>query len=121
MKNLASQFSSTMLGWQSDSTDREKLRQLPQPWYRYEGPSQDLLDGSVFAFVQGTDPESLLLIEAFRKGEAYEWQYAFVRRTSGELDGRFKDSVVWHAERYPANNNPRSTYISFGKPLDLHP
>ena len=117
MKSLASQFSSTMLGWRADSSDRESLRLLPQPLYRYESQRSDILDGGVFAFVQGTDPESLLLIEAFKRGDSFEWQYAFVRRTSGELEGRFKDTVVWHADRYPANNDPNSTYVTFSQPL----
>ncbi len=118
MKTLVSQFSSTMLGWRSDSSDRELLRLLPQPLYRYAGERQDLLDGSVFAFVQGTDPETLLLLEAFKNGESFAWQYAFVRRTSGELEGRFKDSVVWHVDRFPDNNNSRSTYFTLSRSLN---
>ena len=119
MKTLASQFSSTMLGWKADKTDREPLRLLPQPLYRYDNKRSDVLDGAVFAFVQGTDPESLLLLEAFKKGNGFEWQFAFVRRTSGELEGRHKDTVVWHADRFPASNDPRSTHRSLGRPLDL--
>jgi hypothetical protein len=116
MKSLAAQFSSTMLGWQADSSDREELRLLPQPLYRYETDGE-LVDGALFAFVQGTDPETLLLIETVRSNEAWQWHYAFVRRTSGELQGRWRDTVVWHAPRYPANNNPSSTYISLSRPL----
>ncbi len=119
MKTLASQFSSTMLGWRSDKSDREVLRLLPQPLYRYESKRSDVLDGAVFAFVQGTDPESLLLIEAFKAGAGFEWQFAFVRRTSGELEGRHKDVIVWHADRFPPSNDPRSTHRSVGRPLDL--
>lgn len=118
MKTLASQFSSTMLGWRADKSDREELRLLPQPLYRYESKRSDVLDGAVFAFVQGTDPESLLLLEAFKTGTGFEWQFAFVRRTSGELEGRHKDKVVWHADRFPASNDPRSTHRSLGRPLD---
>ncbi len=119
MKTLASQFSSTMLGWKANKSDREELRLLPQPLYRYDSKRSDVLDGAVFAFVQGTDPESLLLLEAFKKGAGFEWQFAFVRRTSGELEARHKDTVVWHADRFPANNDPRSTHRSLGRPLDL--
>ena len=77
-----------------------------------------MLDGAVFAFVQGTDPETLLLIEAFKKGSGFEWQFAFARRTSGELEGRHKDVIVWHADRFPENNNSRSTHRSLARPLD---
>jgi hypothetical protein len=117
MKALAGQFSSTMLGWKADKSDREPLRLLPQPLYRYDSKRTDLLDGAVFAFVQGTDPESLLLIEAFKVGDRFEWQFAFARRTSGELEGRHKDKIVWHADRFPANNNPRSIHRVLARPL----
>ncbi|MDZ4688958.1 MAG: hypothetical protein SH850_28105 [Planctomycetaceae bacterium] len=115
MKSLAAGFSSTMLGWRPDRSDREELRLLPQPLYRYEATSGLVLDGAVFAFVQGTDPESLLLIEAAKDAR---WEYAFVRRTSGELEARHKNVVVWHAERHPPTKNPRSTHFSLNRPLD---
>ncbi len=117
MKALVTEFSSTLLGWKSNNSDRESLRLLPQPLYRYESKRGDVLDGAVFGFVQGTDPETLLLIEAFRKGAGFEWQYAFVRRTSGELEGRFRDDVVWHVDRYPEQRNPSSTHFTFSKLL----
>ena len=118
MKAMAAQFSSTMLGWKSDKSDREELRLLPQPLYRYDSKRSDLLDGAVFAFVQGTDPESLLLLEAFKAGSQVEWQFAFARRTSGELEGRHKNKVVWRADRFPENDNPKSTHRSLARPLD---
>lgn len=118
MKGFAAQFSSTMLGWRADKSDREELRLLPQPLYRYESKRSDLLDGAVFGFVQGTDPESLLLLEAFQNGKQFEWQFAFARRTSGELEARHKDKIVWHADRFPANDNPRSIHRVLSRPLD---
>ena len=118
MKTLANQFSSTMLGWRADNSDRELLRLLPQPLYRYDSKRSDVLDGAVFAFVQGTDPETLLLLEAFKAGDRFEWQFAFARRTSGELEGRHKDTIVWHADRFPANDNPRSTHRVLSRLID---
>ena len=119
MKLMASQFSSTLLGWRGDNSDREVLRMLPQPLYRYESKRSDLLDGAVFAFVQGTDPESLLLIEAFKKDDGFEWQFAFALRTSGVLEGRHQDKIVWHSDRLTIENDPRLTYISLTRPLNL--
>ena len=118
MKSLARQFSSTMLGWRADKSDRETLRLLPQPLYRYESKRSDLLEGAVFAFTQGTDPESLLILEAFQNQGNFEWQFAFVRNTSGELDGRHQDKIVWHADRFPATNDPHSPHRSLSRPID---
>lgn len=117
MKSLSRDFSATMLGWKADRSDREELRLLPQPLYRYDSQRADVLDGAVFAFTQGTDPESLLLLEAYTVGGAYEWQFAFVRNTSGELEGRYHDSVVWHADRFPVSNNPKDIHFSLYRPL----
>ena len=33
------------------------MRLLAQPIYRYENTKGDLIDGALFAFVLGTDPE----------------------------------------------------------------
>ncbi len=64
LKTLARSFSVTLLGWAPGDPDREELRLLQQPVYRYECDERELLDGALFAFVQGTDPEALLMIEA---------------------------------------------------------
>lgn len=117
LKSLAEQFQSAMLGWKADSTDREQLRLLPQPLYRYEPKSGPVIDGAVFAFVMGTDPESLLLIEAVEREGRRTWEFAFARRTSGELEGRHRDKVVWHANRYPAMKNLDDPRISVGTPI----
>jgi len=124
MKTLAEQFQSAMLGWKDDSTDREELRMLPRPLYRYEAKEGQVVDGAVFAFVMGTDPESLLLIEAVKgdDGKA-NWQFAFARRTSGELEGRHQEKVVWHADRFPPTGDPTKTNYGIGQliPPELLP
>jgi hypothetical protein len=61
--------------------------------YRYEiedsRPAlRDLRDGTLLAFVQGTDPEELLLLEAVVIDKRPRWQYAFSRSTSGRLEAR---------------------------------
>jgi hypothetical protein len=117
MKSLAGQFQSTMLGWKADDTDREELRLLPRPLYRYEPRDESLIDGAVFAFVMGTDPESLLLIEAVHDNDTSRWQYAFARRTSGELEGRYREQVVWRVARYPTENDPAKPHFATGVPI----
>jgi hypothetical protein len=92
MRDIADQF-------QADKTDRQEvqrtLRMLTQPLYRYESTRDDVLDGALFAFVEGTDPEVLLLVEARQTGERYEWQYALSRLNSVRLQAKYKDRSVW--------------------------
>jgi hypothetical protein len=117
MSRLSEQFQSTLLGWKADNTDREQLRLLVKPLYRYQPKSGNVIDGAVYAFAMGTDPESLLLIEAVENQGQRRWEFAFARRTSGELEGRHKDKVVWHADRYPEMKNPEHPRISVGTPI----
>jgi hypothetical protein len=119
MKSLSRRFQSTMLGWRSDDSDREELRLLPTPIYRYEPEGEGkILDGAVFAFVKGTDPENLLLLEAVREDEGSRWEYAFVRRTSGALDGRLDEKVVWKATKFPPESDPLGEFITLRERLD---
>jgi len=116
MKTLSKHFGSTLLGWKEDNSDREALRLLATPLYRHKSKAPDLLDGVVFAFVQGTDPETLLLLEAARVGDRYEWQYGFARQTHGALDGRYRGKVVWTAER-DSGGNASGCFASPSKPI----
>ena len=117
MKALAEKFQATMLGWKRDNTDREELRLLTRPLYRYDPKDGPVLDGAVFAFAMGTDPEVLLLVEAVEEAGKAKWQYAFARRTSGELEGRIGKEVVWQAARFPAQSDPRLPHFTRGTPL----
>jgi hypothetical protein len=114
MKTLAEQFQASMLGWNPGDGIREELRLLPRHLYRYElakDKESDLVDGAVFAFVTGTDPEALLLLEA-TKGEKAAWQYTFVRRTTAGLEGKHRDKVIWTAEPRPDGSDPEKPHYS---------
>lgn len=118
LRELArTRFSAQLVGWKSDDSDREELRLQPRPLYRYEQPTGEVIDGAVFSYVVGVDPEVLLLIEAVEAGGERRWEYAFARRTSGELLGRLDDAVVWRAERYPVSTDPTGTERGVSRPL----
>jgi hypothetical protein len=117
MKAIAERFKATMTGWAADNSDQEALRLLPRPLYRYDlanakEPDTKLLDGGLFAYVQGTDPEVVLVLEATGTADSAEWQYALVRATSGGLEVKLGDAVVWTAEKHPDNRNPRLPHFT---------
>lgn len=125
MKALAERFKATMTGWREDDADREELRLLPRPLFRYElaaekDPEPNLLDGGLFAYVLGTDPEVILILEAIGTAEKAEWQYAFARATSAGLEVRLdKDrDAVWTAEKSPANRVPTLPHFTKHKLLE---
>ena len=57
----------------------------------------NLFAGALFAFVQGTDPEVLLLIESRRDDAGAAWKYGLARMTSRALAARHNDQEVWTA------------------------
>jgi hypothetical protein len=75
-----------------DKTERHTLRLLSKPLYRYEA-NGDLIDGALLGYVIATDPEALLMIEAYKTdGGKAEWRYALAPMTvyalTAKLDGK---------------------------------
>ena len=101
MKQIADQFTCDMTGWRIDASDRERLRRLPKELYRYPSDNAGTFDGAVFSFALGTDPEALLILEATETNQKKQWEFAFVRQTSGGLEAKHNGLVVWSAEKHP--------------------
>jgi hypothetical protein len=108
MKSLAGQFEARLQPTKVGDGNPEVLRLLPTPLYRYDlQDAKDikptLRDGGMFAFVMGTDPEVILLLEAVEHAGKSVWQYGFARATSYAVEARLKDEVVWSVESGPAS------------------
>jgi hypothetical protein len=91
MRDLARRFTSRLAG----DRGREDLRLLPRPIYRYKTERAELIDGALFAFVQGTDPEVVLVLEAVPRGAKSEWQYALTRRSAMPLEADLDGKPIW--------------------------
>lgn len=80
--------------WGEENPSQWELRLLPTPLMRYTSPDHDVIDGAIFGYAQGTNPEAIVVIEAVRPGEtgAAEWQAAPARLSAyairGRMDGR---------------------------------
>jgi len=79
----------------------DETRLLPQPVFR--SPESVSGDVAVFVFVQGTDPECVLLLETTSEGE---WRYGLARQTKWGLKAELDGHPAW--ERAP-NHRPNST------------
>jgi len=100
MKALARDFSARMVDAEEQKFD---LRLIAQPLMRYEPKSKEVIDGALFSFSLGTDPEVILLLEARTgpgraAGDAPRWQYAFARFHYVSLTASYKNQDVWHVE-----------------------
>jgi hypothetical protein len=94
MRTMAREYSGAVIGWEKD---RQELRLLPQPVHRWGRADGEVVDGGLFAYCKGTNPEILLLLEAVKNGKELEWQYAFARMTSRECEVRRDEKVFWTA------------------------
>jgi hypothetical protein len=115
MKSLAGRFTARLAPL---NVEPEVLRLLPRPLYRYEpkdskGTSPILRDGAMFAFVMGTDPEVVLLLEAVEREGKAVWQYAVARATAYAVEASLGDEVIWSVQSGP---NP-TNLMQFFRPI----
>jgi hypothetical protein len=100
MRSLAGGFSAQLDDQrQNREGERQELRLLTQPLYRYPAGEGEVLDGALFAIVMGTDPEVLLLLEARRNSDKLTWQYGLARMNDGAMTVSYSDQQVWQCEK----------------------
>jgi hypothetical protein len=91
----------------------QELRLLPQPIYRNEKSSEEVVDGALFAFVAGTDPELMLLIEARQDREKkVRWNYSTGRFSDLTLILKHKKNEVWKKDFSNQAADPKYPYIT---------
>jgi hypothetical protein len=100
MREIAGTFAASV-EFNYREKSRYELRLLSRAVYRYGGEVQPF-EGAVWAFVQGTNPEVLLLIEARRPaGSEPEWKYAIAPMTSYPAEVKRAGRSIWKVERQP--------------------
>lgn len=98
MRQLAGDFVANLADTRStDEGVKRQLRLLPRPVFRYLPPNAEstYLDGGLFAFVEGTDPEAFLVLEATKTNNDTHWQYGLVRMNSDALRVTFREELIW--------------------------
>ena len=110
MKALAERFTAAV-DMNEDFSTPEQLRLLTTPVYRYSSQDHLIVDGAIVAFVQGTNPEILLIVEAVAKDGAIQWQYGFARMSSYNLRVYQDARIVWKNVRVAVpTNDPASPF-----------
>jgi hypothetical protein len=99
MRNISKDF--TIEKTDRDDDSQQRMRLLTQPIFRYQSTSEQVVDGAIFAFVQGTDPEVFLLLEAREGDGGAAWYYALARMNSVAFQANYKDQEVWKTEVVP--------------------
>ena len=114
MRSLADRFRASdnfgKKGWAD-------LRLLPTPIARYGEPQTSLVDGAVFAFVLGTDPEVFLFLEVRSGKEGRRWQYALAPMTVFAVKGSYRGDAVWELpDRQPTYDPSKPFFDKAIKP-----
>jgi hypothetical protein len=92
------------------------LRLISHPIDRYADQASGLLDGAIFAYANGTNPEAFLVIEARRKDEGpVTWLYAAAPLTRAAPTLELDKKAVW---THPSTDMPlpHETYFNARRP-----
>jgi hypothetical protein len=115
LRALAEEFSATHT-YPPQYITRE-LRLLPKPLHRYASPQRGVIDGALFAFAIGTDPEVFMILEARpdKQGRP-QWQFGFTRDTFTAARATHKGHEVWSVQELPLEPHskfydPREPYM----------
>jgi hypothetical protein len=87
------------------------LRLLPTPVARYGKEGTAVIDGALFTFVIGTDPEVCVFLEARKGKDGPEWFYAMGPLTCFSVKGTYKNKEVWDLPRRMPDGNPKVPYF----------
>lgn len=101
---------------QREQTDFTELRLLTTPIYRYKIAEGATASGALFTFVQGTDPELIVWVEAQPNDDGVmKWKIAFAAMNSVEIKVFRENTKIWSAEEMPWGNikSHRKPYTSF--------
>ncbi len=96
------------------AVSRFELRLSPQPVYQYTSEKHGVLSGTVFAFVNGTDPEVLLVVEAFRDDQATGWRYLLAPMTCWAVAATWDGAPVWQVEEQLGKTGRGDPYYAWG-------
>lgn len=118
MRTIAREFSARLT---PPNKNPIELRLLETPVYRYKLPKQapalsfTLIDGAIFCFVQGTDPEVIVMLEAHEeKNGERTWRYALARMSMVPMQVYRNAALVWELNwAIQRSQTPYYTYKSF--------
>lgn len=91
MRAIAKRFSARLHDLRGGDDVSRELRLLQQPVYRYADGEHAVRDGGLFAFVEVTDPEAWLLLEAVETEDERYWRYAAARMNADAIEVSLDD------------------------------
>lgn len=104
-----------MAGEEIVGDQRFELRLLAQPVRRFDDAAQGIVDGAIFLFVYGTNPEVAATIECHRVEGKRRWLAGFVPLTTAAATMNLDGKAVWTKtpDMLPQSQDP---YTYFTEP-----
>lgn len=106
MRQLAREFQAELT---SPKNERTQLRLAPRPLLEFSSPETGVADGVILSFVLATDPEALMMMEAYDQtiNQRHEsgFRYAFARFHYWDVAAFRGDEKVWQAPLDKAHEN----------------
>jgi hypothetical protein len=110
MRTLAGEFTVEVLDTRNLPQGEDQTpRLLPRPLYRYDAERTRTLDGALYAFVLGTDPELLLLLECDMSAAKPEWRFGVGRMNRYRIRLKRKGEPVWEVAEIK-DTSPEDAY-----------
>ncbi|MDA1049216.1 MAG: hypothetical protein O3C40_01880 [Planctomycetota bacterium] len=117
LRELARRFNAHEF-WNPDN-QRFELRLSPRPVLVHSDESAGVLDGGVFLFAHGVNPEVAVMIEAVGGEEAPSWRYAIAKLGSAEFHVALDGEEVYQSPRAPGVvGRPVDPYFLFPSMAD---
>jgi hypothetical protein len=110
MSKIAERF--TAVEFYNDE-GRRQLRLLARPIAQYQDEKNGVLDGALFVFANGTNPEVLLVLEARADKEGKRaWHYGLGRLGGARMDVELDGKLVWEVQtgQPPYSQGPYAWY-----------
>jgi hypothetical protein len=90
------------------------LRLLARPLHRYSTPQQRVIDGALFAYAYGTNPEIILQVEARGSADDRTWHVRFARASSARVAVLENGREVWSQPEVASFRAEEPYYAAFG-------
>jgi hypothetical protein len=103
MRAIARQYRFTSLWGEENPSDWE-LRLLPTPLHRYSSDEAKVIDGAIFGYAQGTNPETVVVVEAVSTVDGPAWQAVPSRLTGYAVKAWLDDAMIFDLPK--ATNTP---------------
>jgi hypothetical protein len=118
MRALAAEFTVEILDTRNLLKGEDQTpRLLPKPIFRYDAEQTKTLDGGLFAFVLGTDPELLLLLECDTAVAKPEWRFGVGRMNRYQIHLKRRGETVWEVAAVTDNGSENAyRFFDLGLP-----